>query len=79
MMTPGPVEEVGQTARSIVGALGGQPMILGMLLVNIALLAFMFYALKSAAASRDMIVQQVLTNSQAVHQLLQQRAVPCPQ
>jgi hypothetical protein len=53
-------------------------MILGMLLVNLALLGFMFYALKGAAASRDMLVQQVLANSQAVHTLLQQRAVPCP-
>jgi hypothetical protein len=53
-------------------------MILGMLLVNLALLGFMFYALKGAAQSRDALVQQVLANSQAVHTLLQQRAVPCP-
>jgi hypothetical protein len=77
-MNPGPVEEVGQTARSVVSVLGGQPMILALVLLNMGLLVFMFYALQGAAKSREMIVQQVLANSQAVHQILQQRAIACP-
>jgi len=43
-MSPGAVEEAGQTARSIITALASQPMSLAMILSNIALLAFVWYS-----------------------------------
>jgi Tfp pilus assembly protein PilV len=55
-----------------------QPAVLALIISNFALLAFIFYALQSSAASRNQLVGQVLTNSNAIHTLLQQRSVACP-
>jgi len=43
-LSPGPIEEVGQTARSIVGALSSQPLALAMILSNLLLLGFVWYS-----------------------------------
>jgi hypothetical protein len=48
------------------------------LLVVIALLVFMFYALHSAAKFRETLVSQVFANTQTIHSMLSQRAVACP-
>ena len=77
-MSPGAVEEAGQTARGVVDALKGQPAVLALTLANFALLAFIFYALHSAAKYRETLINQVLTNSTRIHELMQNRAVPCP-
>ena len=77
-MSPGAVEEAGQTARGVVDALKGQPAVLALTLANFALLAFIFYALHSAANYRETLIYQVLTNSTRIHELMQNRAVPCP-
>lgn len=74
----GPVEEVGATARSLIEGFKGQPAVLALIIANFALLAFMFYALKGAAEIRNTLVEQVLDNSKAIHTMLQQRAVVCP-
>jgi hypothetical protein len=72
MMTPGPAEEVGQTARSFIDALKGQPATLAMAVVNFALLAFIFYALQRAAESREKLLEQVFQNGKELNQLLSQ-------
>ena len=77
-MSPGAVEEAGQTARGVVDALKGQPAVLALTLANFALLVFIFYALHSAAKYRETLINQVLTNSTRIHELMQNRAVPCP-
>ena len=78
-MTPGTIpDEAGQTARSLITVLKDQPVILGLLLVVIALLVFMFYALHSAAKFRETLVSQVFANTQAIHTMLSSRAVVCP-
>jgi hypothetical protein len=74
----GPVEEAGATARGIVDALKAQPATLALIIANFALLFFIYYALQSSAQSRDKLVGQVLANSNAIHTMLQQRAVACP-
>ena len=77
-MSPGAVEEAGQTARGVIDALKGQPAVLALTLANFALLVFIFYALHSAAKYRETLINQVLTNSTRIHELMQNRAVPCP-
>jgi hypothetical protein len=77
-MTPGPLDDAGKVATGIVDALKAQPAVLALTLANFALLGFMFYALSGAAASREVIIRQVLDNAAAIHAMLQQRAVACP-
>jgi len=44
-----------------------------------ALLVFIFYALNGSAAARQALVTQVLENSKSIHQMVQARAITCPQ
>jgi hypothetical protein len=77
-MNPTIPEEVGQTTRSFFETMKDQPAVLALIISNFALLAFIFYALQGAATSRNQLVGQVLSNSNAIHTLLQQRSVACP-
>src|SRR6516162_4999958 len=77
-MNPGPVEEAGQTARSFLDIMKEQPALLGSIVLNIGMLVFIFYALQSAAGFREKLTQQVLDNSNSIHQILTQRAIACP-
>jgi hypothetical protein len=77
-MNPGPVEEAGKVASGIVDALKAQPSVLALTLANMALLVFIFYALHSGAKFRETMMQQVIDNSTAIHELLKQRSVACP-
>ena len=77
-MNPGVEEEAGKTARTIVDVFKEQPHVFGLLLIILAMLAFMFYALNSAANFREKLVGQVFENSKAIHAILQERSVPCP-
>jgi len=78
-MNPGLSDEAGQTARGFIDAMKTQPALLAMIVANIALLIFMFYALRTAADYRDKLTQQVFANSQAIHEMLSQRSVACPE
>jgi len=79
-MNPGGVgEEAGKTGRGFIDALKGNPGVLALSLINLALLAFMFYVLHDSAKHRQAIVEKVFENSAAIHLMLQQRSVVCPQ
>jgi hypothetical protein len=77
-MNPSPLDDVAKIAAGIVDALKAQPAVLALTIANFALLGFMFYALSGAAASREVIIRQVLDNAASIHAMLQQRAVACP-
>jgi hypothetical protein len=76
MMNPGPVEEAGQTARSFVDALKGQPATLALIVANAAMLVFMFYALSKAAQFRDSLLNQQFVYQREVSLLLAKCIVP---
>jgi hypothetical protein len=78
-MNPGVTEEAGSTARSLIDGLKGNPGILALSFINLALLVFMFYALHGSAKYRETLTNQVLHNSNAIHEILTQRAVTCPE
>jgi len=78
-MNPGPVEEAGQTARSFIDVMKQQPALLGSILTNIALILFIFYALTASSEARNKLTTQVLDNAMAIHKLLSERSVACPQ
>jgi len=77
-MSPGTGEQVGKVTLGIVDALKGQPMVLALTIMNLALLAFMFYALHGSAQHRQILTEQVLKNADAIHDILKTRAVVCP-
>ena len=78
-MTPGPAEEAGKVATGIIDALKAQPAVLALALMQIGLLLFIFYALHAGAVFRQQLVQHVFENTKAIHEILVQRAVACPQ
>jgi hypothetical protein len=77
-MAPGVSEEAGSTARALVDALKGNPAVLALTIANMALLVFIFYALRGSAEYRTKLTDQVLQNGNAIHEILKQRAVACP-
>jgi len=74
----GPIEEAGATARSFLDIMKQQPALLGSVMTNFALIAFIFYALQGAAEYRDRLTKQVLDNANSIHTILSQRAISCP-
>jgi len=77
-MNPTIPEEAGQTARSFLEIMKQQPALLGSILTNFGLIVFIFYALQGAAEYRDRLTKQVLDNATAIHTILTQRSVACP-
>src|SRR5215471_11560591 len=65
-MNPGITEEAGSTMRALITALAGNPAILALSVANMALLVFMFYALRTSAEYRTKLTDQVLDNSNAI-------------
>jgi hypothetical protein len=76
MMNPGPTEEAGQTARSFIDALKGQPAVLALIVANAAMLVFMFYALSKAAQFRDNLLTQQFNYQREVSLLLAKCVIP---
>ena len=56
-LPPSPV--VGEAARGVVEGLKDQPAVLALTVANLALLAFIFYALHSSAEFRDTMLQRM--------------------
>lgn len=75
-MNPGPVEEVGATARSFIDALKQQPATLALIVANIAMLVFMFYALAQAGEFRDSLLKQQFEYQHRTAELLARCVIP---
>lgn len=75
-MNPGPVEEAGQTARSVITSLGENPATLALIVANIAMLAFLFYAMNAAAGFRNEMLRQQFEYQHKVSDLLSKCVVP---
>jgi hypothetical protein len=75
-MNPGIGEEAGQTARSFIDALKQQPAVLALIVANIAMLVFMFYALAKAAEFRHTMIDGQLDYQKHVTELLSKCVVP---
>jgi hypothetical protein len=65
-------------AASVIESLKQHPAMLALLVMQIALLVFIFLALNSAAKFRETMLTQVLENSQTIHAIIRERAVACP-
>jgi hypothetical protein len=69
-MNPGVGEEVGSTARSIVGVMGSQPVMLGMVIVVLAMIGMLWYALKYAGDARRNEFELIFKQQSEFAQLL---------
>ena len=76
-MNPGgPVEEVGTTARTLIDALKSSPAALASIILNIALLVFIFYAAREAGKFRERLLENQYTIMRETQQLLAKCVVP---
>jgi hypothetical protein len=76
MMNPGPIEEVGQTTRSFFETMKGQPATLALMMSNVCLLVFIFYALVKGAEFRDNMVKGQFEYQREISALLAKCIVP---
>jgi hypothetical protein len=75
-MNPGPVEEAGKVAGGIVSALGSQPAVLALVVANLGMLAFLFYALSAAATFRNEMLKHQYEYQREISDLLSRCVVP---
>jgi hypothetical protein len=69
-------EEVGSTARSLIDALKSQPATIALILANISMLIFIFYALAKGAEFRDTMIKNQFEYPKHVTELLSKCIVP---
>jgi hypothetical protein len=72
----GPVEEAGKVAGGVVSALGSQPAVLALIVANLAMLVFLFYAANAAGKFRDDMLRQQFEYQHKVSDLLSRCVVP---
>ena len=69
-MTNGPVHEAGETARSIVDIFRANPLVLALILMNIALLTLLYLSAVSGERERSKSLELLYDNRKIVGQLL---------
>lgn len=72
----GPVEEAGKAASSFIDALKAQPLSLALVVMNMSLLAYMFYWASAVTTARQESVRLILEVEKQVHELLSRCVVP---
>jgi hypothetical protein len=75
-MNPGAAEEAGKAIGGIVDALKSQPLSLALVMMNLALLAYVFYRENHVATSRQETTRMILDYQKEVGQLLSRCVVP---
>ena len=75
-MNPGPVEEAGQTARSLIDALKAEPLSLALAVMNVALLAVFWFILSTLATSNRAREIQLFEQQRHTAELLSRCVVP---
>jgi len=75
-MNPGLSEEAGQTARGFIDAMKSQPATLALIVGNVAMLVFLFYALHAAAQFRDSMIKTNFEQQIRMAEILSKCVVP---
>ena len=75
-MNPGPVEEVGKVSMGIVDSLKSQPLSLALVIMNLALLVFVFFQNAGFNQQRKENAQLFAQMQTEVQKLLSQCVVP---
>ena len=69
-MSNGPVHEAGETARSIVDVFRSNPLVLALILMNLALLGLLYWNAVSGERERTQSLSMLYENRRIVGQLL---------
>jgi hypothetical protein len=76
-MNPGgPVEEAGKVASGFMDAMKSQPVMLGLVVMNLAMVAMLWYTLRFAADARKTEFEMIFMQQREVQQLLSSCIVP---
>lgn len=70
MSIEGPIGEAGETARSVVSALGAQPFILASVVINLSLIALLYWQAVIAERERRAELELLYKNRTEVGELL---------
>lgn len=70
MMNPSLHEEVGQTARSVISVMAESPLSLALVVMNFALVAFLFYSNSQVLTQRQSALSQIVDWQQRTDQLM---------
>ncbi len=69
-MNPPIADEVGQTARAIVGVMKDSPLLLSLVIINFALVAFMFYTNNQVLSQRQDALTRIVDWQQRTDSLM---------
>jgi hypothetical protein len=58
-VTPGPAEEAGSTARSLIGALGSSPGLLAVIVLNILIMTGLYFGIREERQMKADIINQL--------------------
>ncbi len=75
-MNPGPVEEAGQTARSMIDAMKAHPVMLGMVIIILMQVGLMFYIVNKNTTTRENQFALLIAAQKSVQELLARCVVP---
>ena len=59
-MNPSVPEEAGQTARTMINALGANPLVLVVLMINIVFIAFLWFTIRELATRKDSMIADMI-------------------
>lgn len=75
-MNPGPAEEIGRVAGSVVESLKGQPLSLALVVMNIGLMLILWYVAHTLSAARQHELELMLSEQKDIRELLAKCVVP---
>lgn len=75
-MNPGPVEEAGKVAGGFLDAMKSQPIMLGLVVMNLAMVVMLYVVIRFAQDQRRTEFEMIFTGQREVQQLLSTCIVP---
>ena len=77
-MNPGPVEEAGKVAGGFLDAMKSQPVMLGLVVMNLAMVAMLYVVIRFAQEQRRTEFEMIFSGQREVQALLAACVVPLP-
>jgi hypothetical protein len=75
-MNPGPLEEAGKAAGSVIDAMKTQPLALALVIMNCALLGLFFFVTSTVAKQREREITMLYAEHKEVRELLSRCTAP---
>lgn len=78
MMAPGPIEETGKVAVSLIETMKSQPLTLAVLVFNLVVIVMVYFTGKEFRANADRITSALLTQNKEMVDMIARCIVPPP-